>query len=233
MKINSPALSMPLLCVLAFACLAPSSAQTPAAPPAATAQATQSLSAIMRPALDSIQQALAGVRLLKWKTSSAMRDETSANINSILHDIDATLPPLLATADAAPGSVTHALPAFRNTEALYDVLLRVAEAGRFAAPREQSAALQQSLDSLEAARHAFADHLQASAVAHDQQIHTLQTTVVTLQHRPVSTPVALPCPTPHHAIRKHYTHHKAAEKKPEEKKPAASSTQSQTTPSPK
>lgn len=233
MKINSPALSMPLLCVLTFACLAPSSAQTPEGPPAPPAQATQSVSAIMRPALDTIQQALAGVRLLKWKTSSAMRDETTANINSILHDIDATLPPLLAAADAAPGSVTHALPAFRNTEALYDVLLRVTEAGRFAAPREQSAALQQSLDSLEAARRAFADHLQASAVARDQQVHALQTTIVTLQHRPVSAPVTLPCPTPRHTTRRRSTRHKAAEKKPEEKKAVAPGTQNQATPSPK
>ena len=231
MKINSPSLHMSALLVLAFACLVPSMAQTPEGPPPPPAKELQSPSAIMQPALNAVQQALSTVRLDKWKTSNSIRDESNTNMNSILHDIETTLPPLLAAADAAPNSVAHALPAFRNTEALYDVLLRVSEAGRFYAPHEQSTALQQSLDSLETARRAFADRLQSDAVARDQQIHTLQTTVVTLQHRPVPTPVTLPCPTPpHHATKKHETHHKPVEKKPEETKPAETGTQSPTTP---
>ena len=56
-----------------------------------------------------------------------MRDEAQANLRSIQKDVSTTLPALLASADSAPGSASKLLPAYRNVDALYDVLLRVPE----------------------------------------------------------------------------------------------------------
>ena len=73
-----------------------------------------------------------------------MRSEADTNVASIRRDVETTLPPLLAAADAAPDSAAKALAAYRNVEALYDVLLRVTTAGRMAAPGDQSSALDQA-----------------------------------------------------------------------------------------
>jgi hypothetical protein len=132
-------------------------------------------SGLLRPALDKVQQ-----------TVSALKVHT-------------TLPPLLDTADASPGTISKMLPVSRNIAALYDVLLSVAEAARIAASAEDATQLQQALMSLGSARVALDDRLQASAAALEKQEIDLRST---LQAReavtcPVIPPPAKPvCPAP-------------------------------------
>jgi hypothetical protein len=153
---------------------------------------------MLQPAIESLRQALSVVRLDKWKASGAIRDEADANIGSIRRDIDSTLPPLLAAADGMPDSVTHVLPAFRNVNALYDVLLRVGAAARIAAPGQQSSALDQAMVSLEDARRALGDRLQEAAVGQEKQIIDLRTAAraVPPSAPAVAAPVASPAPPP-------------------------------------
>ena len=164
-------------------------------PPAATVPAaTKTASTIMQPSLDTLGQTIGTLRPEKWKASGAVRDEAASNIDSIRQDLETMLPPLLVAADGAPGSVAQVLPAYRNIEALYDVVLRVAEAGRLAAPGDQAAALEEARSSLEAARRALGESVQASALAQEQQIHNLQAAVRAIPPTPV--PVACPAPAP-------------------------------------
>jgi hypothetical protein len=205
MKINFSALPASALLFIALSGLGASQAQMPASPAQPSTNEARSPSAIMQPALNTLQQTLSGLRTDKWKMSSALRQTNEANINSIEHDLDNALPQLLATADGAPNSAAQMLPAYRNTEALYDVLLRVAEAANFSAPPQQAAALQQARATLEDARRAFADRLQSAAVARDQQVHTLEATMHAT--KPAPAPIVRPCPTPptHHTTRKRTT----------------------------
>ena len=160
-----------------------SPAQAPApTPPDATNSSTRP-SAMTRPSeilqgpLTSLQQALAGVRLEKWKMSGESRDAMDEDIRSIERDFQDTLPPLLATADSEPGSVAKVLPAIRNVDALYDVALRVSAVGRLTAPAQQSAVLEQALRGLQEARRKVGDQLQAAAVAEETRIGDLQTSL--------------------------------------------------------
>jgi hypothetical protein len=160
---------------------------------------------ILQPALDTLRQALETLRPDKWKASSDVRDETSANISSIRRDLDTTLPPLLAAADKAPNSVTQTLPAFRNIEALYDVLLRVSEVGAVSAPGQQGTALEQARASLEDARRTLGDRLQSAALSQDQQFSQVQAALHSVQAAPAPAPVAVcppPAPVKHKARRK-------------------------------
>lgn len=149
---------------------------------------------MLQPALDTLRQTLGVLRPDKWKTSGAVREEADANISSIRNDLETMLPPLLAAADGAPDSVARVLPAYRNVEALYDVLLRVAEAGRLSAPSQQSAALEEARGSLEDGRRALGDHLQAAALGQEQQVHNLQAAVRAIP--PAPAPVVCPPPAP-------------------------------------
>lgn len=169
-------------------------AQAPTGPPPATVQEPRTPSAIMQPSLNALQQILDVLRPDKWKAPAAVREGTIANINSIRRDLTTTLPPLLAAADGAPDSVTRVLPAYRNIEALYDVLLRVTEAGKLCAPSQQAVALENTLASLEEGRRALGERLQSAALARDQQLHDLQAAARAVPPAPVPAPVTCPPP---------------------------------------
>ena len=148
-------------------------AASPAAAPAA-APVMQSASVLLQPGLDGVRAALREVRVEKWKTSGAVREEMEGDLGSIQRDLDGTLPELLRVADSSPDSMGKVLPAYRNVEALYDVLLRVASAARLAAPQAQSADLDAAMADLERGRRELGDQLQRSAEAVEKQVVDLR-----------------------------------------------------------
>lgn len=154
-------------------------------------------SALMQPSLDVVKTALGEVRVEKWKGPGAARSEADSNVASIRKDVEVTLPGLLSAADAAPDSAAKVLPAYRNVEALYDVLLRVDAAGHLQAPADQSSALDQALARLEEGRRALGDRLQSDAAAAEKRVGDLQ---VALKATPppvaAAAPVACPPVTP-------------------------------------
>jgi hypothetical protein len=180
--------------LLAISCAAGAAQQSAVAPQAAAARVQPAPSAIMQPSLDVVAQTIGTLRPDKWKASDAVRDDAAANISSIRRDLDTTLPQLLATADGAAASVTQALPAYRNIEALYDVLLRVSEAGRLSAPGDQRAALEEARVKLEAGRRAFGDRIQSIALEQEQQVHHLQAALRAIP--PAPAPEVCPPPAP-------------------------------------
>lgn len=201
-------LSTALLITLCGSCVA-LAAQAPAATSAATEQTQGTPSAIMQPALAMVGQTIGMLRPDKWKTSDAIREQTLANIESIHRDLETTLPQLLAAADGAPNSVSQVWPAYRNIEALYDVLLRVAEAGKLTAPGQQNAELERARAALEEGRRTLGDRLTSAALAQEQQVRSLQAAVRAVP--PPPAPVACPPPPP---VKKHTARKKVVKKKP-------------------
>lgn len=187
-----------------FAAQLPAAAPAQAAPPAPLHP-----SALLQPALDTVEQSVRAVKLERWKRGS-IRDEAGDNIRAILRDLQDNLPPLLREADAAPGAISKVLPVSRNIDALYDVLLRVVEASRVAAPGEQITPLQQALIGLGEARRVLEDRLQEAATAQEKQIVSLQTTMQSQAadlHALKIAPPPAPCvpPAPKKKIRKKHT----------------------------
>lgn len=187
--------------VVAAHAQAPAGSQ-PAAAPAAQPASGQTLASTLQPALDGLHQTMQGLHLDKWK-GGGVRAEAERNISSIMRDLEGALPPLVQSADAAPGSLSAAFPALRNIDALYDVVLRVYDAARVAAPGDQVEALQKTMTSLESARHAFLDQLTATADAQQKQMGELQARLKA-QVAPVcpAPPPAPVCPAPKKAVKK-------------------------------
>jgi hypothetical protein len=179
-------------------------------------------SAVLQPSLDGLQQAVAGVQLEKWKKGS-VRDEAGVNVSSIQKDLQSTLPPLLVEADA--GTITKVLPVERNINALYDVLLRVVDGARIAAPGDQFTALQNAQADLEKARQALSDQMQDTAAAQEKQIGSLQ---VALKTQPVPVCPVAPPPPPAPAPAKK----PAVKKRKPAAKPATTPPAGSTTPAP-
>jgi hypothetical protein len=145
----------------------------------------------MQPGVDAVKTALAVLKVDKWKIPASIKDETTSNLASISRDVEGTLPGLLAAADAAPDSVSKVFPAYRNIDALYDVMLRVNAVARPAASAQESAAVAQALNSLDDGRRALADRMQQGAIAGEKRITDLQASL-----KAVPPPTAAPeCPT--------------------------------------
>jgi hypothetical protein len=172
-------------------------------------------SSLLRPSLKAVQDMLNNLRLDRWKKGS-VRDEASDHVDSLLKDMQTNLPPLLTAADAAPGSVSQAIPLVKHLDAFYDVLLRVEEAARVSAPAEQISALQQTMLQLNQSRLALDDHLQTEALAQEKQTVDLQASVKTWQQAAAQAKAqvaAIPPPQPCKPAT-------SAKKKPAVKKPA-------------
>ena len=152
----------------------PSQAQAAPTPAPITATTPPTASSILSPTLDYLRQSLPILRLDKWKASRLVHEETGGNIDSLTRDLNNTLPPLLAAADAAPGAVSQNLPVFRNVNALYEVLLRVVATADRAAPKGDADMLHQALNSLEDRRRVFGDTIENTAVAQEQQLGSLR-----------------------------------------------------------
>jgi hypothetical protein len=189
------------------------SAETPAmAPASAEVPPSQTPSAVLEPALESIRQALVILRPEKWKAPGTVTADTTQSIASIQRDLDSTLPPLLTTADAGISSVPQVLPVYRNIEALYDVLVRVTQTSILAAPAAQSLALQQASMKLQQGRRELADLLQSSAQIQDRQLHEVQTKLRAIQATPPPPAPVCPPPPPPPAVKKPKPRPKAAPK---------------------
>ncbi|MGO9936728.1 MAG: hypothetical protein ACLPH3_03570 [Terracidiphilus sp.] len=154
----------------------PSGGPPAAAPPAVAAPLVPSPSSLLQPSLDTVQKTLAGLNTARWKRGS-VRDEASADIDSILRDMQAHMVPLLKESDAAPGTLSKSLPVLRHVDALYDVLLRVVEAARMAAPDDQANALRLALKDLGNARLALDDSMEIAAGVQEKQLVDLRVTV--------------------------------------------------------
>jgi hypothetical protein len=222
-----------LKAILLGALLSPSlliQAQAPAAAPQALAQTSVQVkpSDLLQRSLEELQTTLTGLKPEKWK-GGTVRSEATANIASIQKDLQDTLPALLAASDAAPQSMTRALPVSRNLDALYDVLVRVVDGARIAAPGDQVDQLIQSMVSVEKARLALNDQLQQLAAGQEKQVVDLKAAVITAQNQ---TPPAPVCPKPPPPAPPPAAKKKVVKKKPATTPPATPTSPQTTSPVP-
>ena len=176
----------------------------PAAPPATSGLPP---SQIVQPAISNLLSVLDSVRIEKWKGAGDVRQRAEDNIGSVRRDLDSNLPSLLHVADGAPNSLPAVLPAARNLDALYDVVLRVAESAHSAAPRQQSADLDAALINLEQARRDLNARILTSAQSNESEMKSLRQQLATRAAAPPQQ-APEPCPTP--STRKKHTVRKTA-----------------------
>jgi hypothetical protein len=177
-------------------------AATLSAQPATTGAASPTPpSAAVQPSLDVLRTAITQLHIDRWKASTPIRNEAQTNLSSVQRDVQTTLPGLLASADAAPGSAAKVLPAYRNVEALYDVTLRLVVAARLAASPTEMSAMDQALARLDDSRHALGDQLQHDTDAQETQVLHLQAALKAVPPPqpppPAPAPVKCPVTAPH------------------------------------
>lgn len=206
-----------------FASRTPHPAIQTAAPGSAASAGT--VSALLQPSLAQVQQTVGSLNIKKWHMAASLRTANQENAASVQRDLEGPLPGLVQQADASPGSLPALFAVYRNVDALYDVVLRIAENANFGAPTAESAQLRNALSSLEQARGHLSDLITHSAQTQQTEFVRLQAAIRVAQapQTPVKTTVVedyATKPTEHHRVRHHTT-----------AKPAGSTTTPKPTPS--
>ncbi len=154
---------------------------------------------LLKPSLASLYATLADLKLEKWKGGN-VRTEAEHDTASIVDDLNQKIPDLLKNADAAPTRIGAALPLAQNFAALYDVSLRVLDAARIAAPADQAAKIQDTMNGLAAANRKLYDRLAQASQAQETHIGDLETKIKVQQeaaaHAVVDAPPPPACPAP-------------------------------------
>jgi hypothetical protein len=159
--------------------------QNQAAPPA---PATPKASDLLQPALSQISQTIVALNISRWKAPGEVRANSQQNVDSIQRDLSGTLPGLLATADAAPGSVSAVFPVYRNIDALYDVLLRVSQTAMLAAPQNEVTTVTDALAKLESARNDLGNAILTTSKNNEAEAVKLRTEIQQAKAAPPPPP---------------------------------------------
>lgn len=162
--------------------VAQTAGDTSASAPASTAPNGTSSAVVdalgaLQPTMSSVSSALTSVDVHRWKVPGDVKDQTTADIQSIERDINGSLPGLIAQAQAAPGSVSPSFAVFRNIDALYDVLLRVSETATLAGSQQEANHLEAARADLQTRRRQLGDALLSSATAQDASVTQLRTSL--------------------------------------------------------
>lgn len=147
----------------------------------------------LRPALANVQNTIANLNVGHWKAPAETRAAIQQDIGSMQRDLNATLPGLVAQAEANPTALSPAFAVFRNLDALYDVLLRVTETAALAGSGSDAGSLEDARAGLEDGRGKLGSWLLQSISAQDAQIVHLQTALA-------ARPVAAPAPPPNKIV---------------------------------
>ena len=158
-------------------------------PPAAYPPAAQPSAAVPSPVntgdpsmlLSRIEQETQGLnadvgklRVEKWKTDSATRQQAAENAASIQRNVSAALPGLISAVRAAPQSLAANFKLYRNLNALYDVVASLGESTGAFGKREEYDTIAPHVAALDEHRRSYADYVQQMAATADNRIATAQ-----------------------------------------------------------
>ena len=183
-----------IICLFAALCAAqatspsPTSGATPQ-PAASTPEMSADLTAFgeMLGELRDFSQRTAGdlgkLRIDKWKTDSANKQQAQSNSQSLQRNLTAALPEMIQKAQASPQTMGPSFKLYRNLNVVYDVLASTAETAGAFGPKDQYEALANDISRLDQLRHNMADRLDWLAGVKDSQlIQIRQQLAATLQH---------------------------------------------------
>jgi hypothetical protein len=135
------------------------------------------------------QSDLQRLRIDRWRTDKATKEQALTNVDSIQRNLQEALPDIIAQLRAAPENVPDTFKLYRNLDALYDVLGNVVELTGAFGPRDDAQSLGNDLNAFEAARRQMADRIDNVSTQKETEIVRLRNELKTVQ---AAAPVAPP-----------------------------------------
>ena len=117
---------------------------------------------------------LARLRIEKWKTAAARRQQAQASAESIHRNLVAAVPDLVQRLETAPGSLAANFRLYRDLNALFETFSALTESAGAFGPSDQYSALASDLNQLDQARQQIADRVDVLAGANDAELAHLR-----------------------------------------------------------
>lgn len=142
----------------------------------------------LQAAASQANQDLGEMRIEKWKTGSAGKQQAQANADAVHRNLTEALPGLIADVRKAPQDVGAQFKLYRNLNVLYDVFASLTESAGAFGPRSDYDALAPQLSVIDSVRRDFGDNLERLTSAVQSEMSRLRAQVQTLQEQVRSEP---------------------------------------------
>jgi hypothetical protein len=113
---------------------------------------------------------VAKLRIEKWKTDSNSKQQSSDDARSIQRNISSALPELVTAVRTNPQSLAANFKLYRNVNALYDVLSRLAESTGAFGKREEYETIAPHVAAIDDARRSFGEYVQQLSTDADARL---------------------------------------------------------------
>src|SRR3981081_3934669 len=120
----------------------------------------------------------------RWKTDGSYKKQLLSNVDSIQRNLQGALPEMLAQSRSAPEDLPATFKAYRNLDALYDVLGNVVESAGAFGSKDDFQALSNDLSSFEGTRKALAERIGNLASSKEAEINRLRADLKAAQAPP-------------------------------------------------
>jgi hypothetical protein len=107
------------------------------------------------------------MRIDKWKTDSSQKQRAQQNAESLVRNLQAALPTMVAAARQQPQSFSANFKLYRNLAALYDVMLPLTESAGAFGQKGEFQAIGEQLQRWDEIRRNYGDYLEQLAARKD------------------------------------------------------------------
>jgi hypothetical protein len=179
-----------MLTVLAAGAQEATGAPSGGQPPVAYASVSElnGILAQLQQTAKNMQSDLANTRVEKWKTDSASKRQTTANVESIQRNLQSALPETIAQLNNAPEDLEASFKLYRNLVVLYDYFGSVVNMAGALGSKDEFQNLDNDLTGLEKARREFAVRMQKLAANKEAELTRLRAQIKTLTAAPPPPP---------------------------------------------
>ena len=150
---------------------------TPTPVPYATANQVNALMSQLESTATASASDLSRLRINKWRAPGGAKQQSEANRQSILRNLETALPGMISGVRSNPDDIAASFTLYRNLDALYDVLSSVAESAGAFGPRDDYQPLANDLNSIEQIRRDLADRVSTLASSKETELARLRNEV--------------------------------------------------------
>ena len=129
----------------------------------------------------STQADLAKLKIERWKTDGSSKKQAIAYVDSLQRNLQGALPEMISQLRNSPEDLPASFRLYRNLEALYPVLDRVAEGAQLFGSKDDLQALSNDLNAFDGMRKQMADRIDGLATTKETELVRLRTDLKTAQ----------------------------------------------------
>jgi len=136
----------------------------------------------------STQEDLSRLRIERWRTDGPSKKQALAYVDSLERNLQGALPEIISQLRNAPEDLSASFKLYRNLEAVYPVLDRVAEGVQMYGSKDDLQSLSNDLNAFDGTRKQLAERIENLSSSKEQELTRLRTQLKSLQTQVEAAP---------------------------------------------